>query len=577
MNVSPSRWQSFEAGLLVATLAFPTLMAVHQAPQAVFYSEWLAALGLVILVGIHTQSRERRLVLSLSTALLWVSFVVAAFWPRVWGAGGGPGSALGYALYLGVFVFSASLVCGKHTDGAGSPIAVGLLCCAAGQSVVAFFQLFDMDLGGLVLKKVYAAVFGNVGQSNHFASLSWLGLAGLLYLFAHRKVSFVLLAALATWLNLMVSASGSRGAWLYTALFLVASIWLWVRGRNEAAVRRLARAAGMIALISIGAQVAASLGLFERFGLLSAAERLTAQGSNGQRLHDWSVALRAIGTHPWLGAGPGSFYQLTVDAAVAGPVLPFPMFGENAHNLALQLGAELGIPLVAVVVVLGVGWAWRNLMAAPTPERVLALTGLGVVVLHGMVEYPFWYSYFVIPAGLFWGLGEAGGRAGTRFALSRITTVVCFTVGLSCLGWVMHDWIVVRSAHVVLEVGNSQWSDPRIPEMRRELAAISDWSLFADEARIQAIQAWRPERAGASKIASDCDTSWRVSPDWTAMIRCSNAYAAAGRAEDTLRIMTALCRGFPSYHKLLREWLRREPDLGGVRPETLACLGERAP
>jgi O-antigen ligase len=560
----------FEDFLLLLMLAFPTLLAEHEAPQAVFYSEWAAALGLVLLLLVRAFAREA-LSLSPSLVLLWLGFAVAAFWPREWGLTG-PGNAFGYVLYAGMFVLAASLARGVDVERSGSLIAGGLFLCALMQSIVAAFQLFDLELGGLVLKKAYAAVYGNVGQSNHFADLCWLGLAGLLYLFGSGTLRRPALVLFAVWLNLMVAACASRGAWLYTGLFIVCAIWLWARRREHAAAQRLWPAAIVIVVASIAAQLAASLGLFEHFGLLSAAGRLAAHESNGQRLHDWHVALGAIAAHPWLGAGPGAFYSLTVESAIAGPQQVFPMLGENAHNLLLQLGAELGLPLVALIVVLGFVWLVRNLLAAPTLERVLALTGLGIVVLHGMVEYPFWYSYLVIPAGLCWGLGEAGEVRRLRLALPRAVVAGVAIVGVWLLAWALHDWVAIRSARIALDADDMQWSEPELAETRRALAAVSDWSLFADQARIQSIQAWKPERATAAALARACDGQWRVLPDWTAMIQCANAYSSVGNEAELDRVMVTLCRGFPSYHKLLREWIAREPDLGGPRPDSRACL-----
>ncbi len=561
----------FEDIVLVLMLAVPTLLAEHEAPQAVFHSEWTAALGLVVLLVARAFSREASLSLSPALILLWMGLALAAFWPRAWGVTG-HGSSMAYPLYGAILLIAAGFARGTAPGRAGTSIASGLLLCALVQSIVAACQLFDLELGGLVLAKAYAAVYGNVGQSNHFADLCWLGLAGLLYLFARGHLRLSVFVAVAVWLNLMVAACASRGAWLYTGLFLVYALWLWARRHAHEIARQLWPAMTLIAAISITAQFAASLGLFEHFGLMSAAGRLAAHESNGQRLHDWHIALQAIAKHPWLGAGPGAFYSLTIEAAIAGPQQVFPMLGENAHNLVLQLGAELGLPLALLVVALGVAWLARNLAATPTPERVFALCGLGVIVLHGMVEYPFWYSYFAIPAGLLWGLGEADGRSLPRFALPRAGVTGAAIVGALLLGWILHDWIVLRVGRTTLDADDMHWSSPRLVETRRSLAAVSDWSLFADQARILAIQAWKPERASAVTLARACDATWRVLPDWSAMIQCANAYSAVGNEAELDRVMITLCRGFPSYHKLLREWLARTPDLGGPPPAARACL-----
>lgn len=81
-----------------------------------------------------------------------------------------------------------------------------------------------------------------------------------------------------------------------------------------------------------------------------------------------------------------------------------------------------------------------------------------------------------------------------------------------------------------------------------------------------------PTRASVPQIARTCDARWTRKPDWTVMINCAVAYAATGQSHSLDRVLLTLCRGFPRYHSLLREWVDESPDLGGLKIVGRACL-----
>ena len=117
-----------------------------------------------------------------------------------------------------------------------------------------------------------------------------------------------------------------------------------------------------------------------------------------------------IASHPWLGVGFGDFN-------FAWTLTPFPgrpiAFFDHTHNLVLNFAVELGLPLAIVVLALMIYALWqalRNAIAdgrAPAtayPAQRAAFVIVFLVAVHSMLEYPLWYSYFLLPTAFAFGL-----------------------------------------------------------------------------------------------------------------------------------------------------------------------------
>jgi len=156
--------------------------------------------------------------------------------------------------------------------------------------------------------------------------------------------------------------------------------------------------------------------------LLSHADRDVAFAAEA-RLHDksdisssrfkiWANVLDLIRMHPWLGVGYGEFN-------LAWTLTPFPdrpiAFFDHTHNIVLQWAVELGIPLAILLSGLCL-WAFVALLRKRPKDdlksgnTVTATLGactviVAIAALHSLLEYPLWYSYFLLPAAFAWGLG----------------------------------------------------------------------------------------------------------------------------------------------------------------------------
>jgi len=339
-----------------------------------------------------------------------------------WGPGGLPStlalSAIGVLLAAAVV---ASGGAGAAARGDATDLFAAFcwawLVAGAFNVGIAFVQVFmpEWPDGDWIARSGIAGrAVGNLRQPNHLSSLLlWAFIAAVALVEMGRlgrRAGALAQAAMVFAVVLTASRTG-----LVSVLLLA----LW-----GAADRRLARptrvgllAAPLVyaACWLVMAQWASALQ--HTFG---GAARLAESDISSSRFAIWANTLELIGRHPWAGVGFGEFN-------LAWTLTPFPgrpvAFFDHTHNLPLQLAVELGLPLAAAVMALllwalarGVRQAWATEGDRGTAQRA-AMLMVVMIGLHSLLEYPLWYSYFLLPTAWAWGFA-LGSAPRLRSALS---------------------------------------------------------------------------------------------------------------------------------------------------------------
>jgi hypothetical protein len=177
-------------------------------------------------------------------------------------------------------------------------------------------------------------------------------------------------------------ATGSR-----TGVIGLALVALAVLVRSDRMRARAARVWWLLLLAAV------PLGWFA----LSSFTRSMAQAAILQRLALWRDTLEVISQHPALGVGWG---QLNFAWTLTSLAHRAPDVFDHAHSLPLHLSAELGLPLTAVVLtLLGVA-LWRAQSALRTAAGFTIAMLVATALLHSLIEYPLWFSYFLLPTAV---------------------------------------------------------------------------------------------------------------------------------------------------------------------------------
>ena len=242
-----------------------------------------------------------------------------------------------------------------------------------------------------------------------------LPIAFAFILFTWRDLSVIekllsLLAVLTA--TAMLVMTQSRGAWL--AFMLATGVLVVLRWRKAWIVMGVGLLIATIAVIFFGAGA-----LLE--GFVGEGRLLSLEG----RLEVWSRALYMIQDFSLTGVGMGMFMDVT------DLLYPFFLFRpgtiEHAHNLYLQVAADLGIPgLVAWLAALGgmTGASWRLYLAGRRNEDLL-VSGLGAglfcsqiaLIIHGLTDAVTWGM--VRPAPLVWAIWGVVGAGALLFLVPK--------------------------------------------------------------------------------------------------------------------------------------------------------------
>ncbi|MCW3481741.1 Wzy polymerase domain-containing protein [Neisseriaceae bacterium JH1-16] len=290
-------------------------------------------------------------------------------------------------------------------------LAWGLLFGALAQSLIGFCQVTGLaeKMGGVLFydsSHPTTNVFGHIGQRNQYAHyLAWGALATA-YLACERRLKTWLATLIVLWLALSMGWAASRTVLLYAvAMVVIGALWHW-RAREDMSRRIGLAFAGVAAVIIAGqfllpfANHLMSLFTHSHVEVASGVERLAANsdGMGARRFVEWHKAWIVFEAQPWFGTGWSQFGTQSVllqmrpefaDAAYNSGLFT------NAHNLVLQLLAEVG--LVGTLITLGgFVWAlWPYFSRPARPEGALPLAMLSVTLLHSLLEYPLWYLYFL--------------------------------------------------------------------------------------------------------------------------------------------------------------------------------------
>lgn len=309
----------------------------------------------------------------------------------------------GDALLSALYVFGAAMACwlGTLTHDQRKPDTLTWLAAlvVTGAAISVYLGLLqwlrmEQTFGIFAAERgPEMRVFANLGQPNHLGTLClmgcvlawWLRLQGWL-----RRWQFV---AMLAWLSLGVTFTESRSA---LAGALVAGALLLWHGQLPR-VRRIVLSwwAGLVAGYLL-------LPHLNAFLLLAPTRDVQLQDDNARGTM-WHQALAAIGEAPWTGWGWRQSMLALKHAAVQ---VPGHLATDYAHNVVLDLLVWVGLPL-GLLLLGGAAWwmlrAWRRI--ADTRQLFLFVATLPFFI-HSLFEFPFAYSYFLLPVA--WLLGALG-------------------------------------------------------------------------------------------------------------------------------------------------------------------------
>jgi O-antigen ligase len=557
------------AGLLAlaAMLLVPFHISRKATPIPSFHSEAAAvALGLLALTAVLPFAGRLPLPRVLGLILGFVALLMLQI---LLGMPAYHQQALLAALYLlwaaGLSVLAALLRRELGLERTVAVLAWALFAGALASSIVGLAQHLESYafLGRFVVVASKAGVWGNLAQPNHLADYLCLGLVSIAYLYAVGRLRLVYALAAGVFALYVLVLTGSRSPWLYLGALLALAAAFFVADRSREHRRLLiAAAAGLAAFLLLAP-------LLDLLGDFTSLQRPSLGTEVRPRL--WYTAWLLFLDAPVLGQG---FRRYGFENFLLNADLPPPRvtgFTDHAHNLVLNVMAEFGLAGLAVLLAGAFLWA-AGLVRQPRTPALWWVCGIATVLaIHSLLEYPLWYAFFLGPAALVLGLGEARAlelrAAERRLRRSRLALAAMLVLGWVSLGQVFRDYLYMENfaalrykyLHATAEM-NRQAKDVLLEIHRNSL--LSPWVELGLARSIHV------SAEGLRDKLSVNSSAMRVFPIDDVVYRQAMLLALAGDEPGARRQWDRAVASFPAERESAELVLRRrlEDGLDTLRP-----------
>lgn len=533
-NGSTDAWR-LALGLAVALFIASLQITDHYPPWTAFHSEVLAALAFF---GFSLWAWPRLRPVASPPSASWVLWAVAAVPWLQWSMGTLPvvEHAVLPSLYLwaaGHVLWTSAALAERDRERLGRALMFAIVVGGVFNGLVAVYQWLGLRGVSQLLVIEGAAgdrAGGNVAQSNHAATLMLMAVLGLIDWRSRRVVPGALLLVAGVVLCVGLALTQSRVPWLAVVLL---AVWVAIRRGGPLASWR---AGGTVVIAA-----ALALYLLAFWGAVHLPESFApdlhrdpdgSRASVGRRPVLWAQWWTGLQSSPLLGFG---WRQGTLAQQVGALVHPGVESSPYAHNLLLDLlawnGWVLGSALVLVLIVWFIRFGWR----VQGHHRTICFAALVVLLAHALVEYPFAYTYLLLPAAYFAGVMVAEGNApgrGTRWSPVWLASAALAAAGLTAI---VRDYMLVEPNIRLLREQNAriggQWHSPPA----ENLWVLDALQAFSRDARIVP-RADMPDHELAS-----LRTTSKLFPTLGLLQTRALALAASGRDQEAAEALQLVC------------------------------------
>jgi len=417
------------------------LIPNHYFPWSSFYNDFFAAISLWLLFfGVVARNKS----CNIPAGIFWL-FIIALI-PLaqfLFGIIVFAGDALITLAYL--VGFAVAVLVGKQLAYSNHhvlflAVAGCFVCGATLSSFIALYQWFGLSQWGSWVADMPPGgrPFANLGQPNNFAILECLGLVSVLYLWERKALGKIVSILIAGLLLVGVVLSQSRTPWAISFIFI--AWWLWKRKE----INLQLKVGAIVVCIAVYGLLLYTLPLINEWSGLSLTEGLQKRALevDGARGVIWLQLWDAVWQGPIWGYG---WNQVGLAQTLVVGDYPSLIYAGHSHNFFLDLLIWNGPVLGAVLVLSIVYWGMRNAFICRSKEGWYGLACIAFLLVHGMLEYPLEYAYFLFPLGLIVGSVWSQGKELKTISVSRWSMASVLVLGAGMLSVVFVEYSIVEA------------------------------------------------------------------------------------------------------------------------------------
>lgn len=436
--------------LSVLLLILAWLIPFHKTPWPTFSSEILTFLSASFLIlSFYTQKIDIPRPQLLAIPLLSIPLIQLATGHILYASN----AILCFAYIL---VFWCMVIAGfnlskdvKQRERVFSIFSVVLLLVGLISSVIAICQW--LNLSSYFSPWMYTfkgnRPYANLAQPNNLATLLSVSLLACLYFYEKRIIKNIYLVPYSILLMFSIALTQSRTSWVVCLFILVyLSIKQYHTKPRFGWVKLISWAGLFVVLISTLPMIQQWVASILNQNMVETASVIERASSGYLRLDMWSQLGVALSQQPWFGYG---WNQTGMAQIAAFDVHPSHEWYKSAHNIVFDLLIWNGVILGSIIVLYLTAWLyWLNQGVKDTVSIVATLM-VCAILIHGMLEFPLHYAYFLLPAGFLLGVIQAQYRnlasvqvSGKYGVLIAILTIVGSMVSV-------RDYVVYKQQSVI--------------------------------------------------------------------------------------------------------------------------------
>ena len=273
--------------------------------------------------------------------------------------------------------------------------------------------------------------YANLAQPNNLATLLTVALLACLYFYEKKWLKNIYLVPYALILMFSIALTQSRTSWV-VCLFIL--IYLGVKQFNRNKRFGFLKLLGWVVVFALMIVNLPFIHQFiaDLFGLkmVETASVVERASSGYLRLDMWQQQSIALLQQPWFGYG---WNQTGMAQMAAYDAHPNHEWYKSAHNIMLDLLIWNGAIIGGLIVVYLTAWLfWLNKGVKDTVS-IIATLMVCAILIHGLLEFPLHYAYFLLPTGFLLGVIQAQYKNLPAIQVSsKITSVIAIVCIVGC-------------------------------------------------------------------------------------------------------------------------------------------------
>lgn len=244
--------------------------------------------------------------------------------------------------------------------------------------------------------------YANFGQPNHLSTFLCMASIATWYLYEKDKLKFYYALPISIFLIWGIILAQSRTAWLVSLSIL--GCYLYFKKKTFFKLKTSSLCLLILfyfILVFNLKEINNFLNYYLNLDVMQLNDGIKRATNGHERLNIWKQSWDLILEQPWFGYG---WNQVGVSVIERIDHFYLNLWYSSSHNIILDLFLWVGLPLGILITIFCLYFLYILFKNSHTKESHLALLMTLPILIHANLEYPLFYSYFLLPLALLLGI-----------------------------------------------------------------------------------------------------------------------------------------------------------------------------